>query len=57
MQTLSSIHHKVIEYSAESTEYGDKIKIESLSYQLSSWSEPSGIFVNTLQIRSQVWRE
>lgn len=26
MQTLSSICHKVIEYSAETTEYGDKIK-------------------------------
>lgn len=49
MQTLSSIHHKVTDYSAETTEYRDKVKIESLSYELPGGSEPSIIFVNTLQ--------
>lgn len=34
MLTLSTIGHKVRGYSAETTEYTDKVKTESLSYQL-----------------------
>lgn len=29
MQTLSSIHHKVTDYLAETTEYRDKVKLKA----------------------------